>query len=123
MMVFLTGDRSMPDEVALMAGASTILQIAIESVVTGNPVQLSTGDNKGFEQGVRAIAGALGVELEVVPTGVDPDTHKPAWDTRHELVNLMADKVVFLHNDPLSSSIGASLLKQVDGDKVQMATL
>jgi len=122
MKVFLTGDRSMPEPLALMTAASTIAQVTMEAAAAETNVVFSTGDNGGFEQGVRAILKSLNVDHQVIPTGVNPETKKPAWDTRHEVANAACEKAVFVHTDPLSSSIGSSLMK-VMGDKVTMATI
>lgn len=122
--IFLTGDRSMNPVIAIPAAVQIIGEVAATNAVAklteaDEHFEIVTGDNSGFEQAVRLVLEGLGATLEVVPTGTDPDTDKPAWDTRHEVVNARADRVVFVHTDPLASSIGQSLMK-VCGDKVEM---
>lgn len=120
--VFLTGDRSLPEPLALLAAASAVAQLNLKAITEGDELEIGTGDNVGFEQGVREFLEHLHVPFTTVPTGVDPDTEKPAWDTRHEVVNAGFDKVYLLHGDPLSSSIGASAMK-VLGDKVELVSI
>lgn len=117
--VFVTGDRSMPEPIALAVAGHIVTQLATAAALEGGKVQFATGDNIGFEQGFRAIADAMGLPTQVVPTGVDPDTSKPAWDTRHEVVNAIADRVLLVHTDPLASSIGKSL-QRVAPDKLDL---
>ena len=124
---FITGDRSrrmMPLEVPLVAGLlAGIMQSNWAAKATGQDealIEIVTGDNTGVEQVVRDLLETLGATCHVVPTGVDPDTQEPAWDVRHEVVNALADKVVFIHTAPLESSIGKSL-EQICGDKVEYA--
>lgn len=121
--IFLTGDRSMNPLLAVQVAGQLVFEIAasnaIASLAGAEPIAIATGDNAGFERAVRDVLEGLGATPTVVPTGVNPDTDKPAWDTRHEVVNALADRVVFVHTDPLSSSLGASLMK-VCGDKVEL---
>jgi len=118
--IFLTGDRSLDPAASLVLAASTISQLGLEGAASGEPIELVTGDNKGFEQSIRSFCDALKIPYETYPTGVNPDTGKPAWDTRHEMVNLTCDQVIFLHVDPQSSSIGASLFRTVEEGKIVM---
>lgn len=124
--VFLTGDRSMNPLLAVSVAGQLLAEIGAANAIatlTGNdPIAIATGDNAGFERAIRDVLEGLGATPTVVPTGTDPDTGKPAWDIRHEVVNALADRVVFIHTDPLSSSLGASLMK-VCGDKVELPTL
>lgn len=120
MKIFLTGDRSMLEGVAVLLAASSIAQLGMQFATEQDTVELGTGDNAGYEAGVRSVLDALGVSYQVVPTGIDPETGKPAWDTRHEVVNAAYEKVVFCHTDPLASSIGSSAMK-ILGDKVVIA--
>src|SRR5690242_11646681 len=117
MKIFLTGDRSMPEAVSILFAASSVAQLGIEFATEQDMAELGTGDNGGFEAGVRSVLDALGVTYQVVPTGIDPETGKPAWDTRHEVINAAYEKVIFCHTDPLASSIGSSAMK-ILGDKV-----
>lgn len=117
--LFLTGDRSMNPMLALPLAASALANFALQGVMDGESVNVGTGDNGGFEEAVRQYCATLGIPVHVIPTGTDPDTEKPAWDTRHEVVGAWADLVTFAHTDPLGSSIGKSAMK-VLGDKVQM---
>lgn len=124
--VFLTGDRSMNPLIAVSLAGQLIAELgvanAIAELTENEPFAIVTGDNTGFEQAVRAVLGGLGATPQIIPTGTDPDTGKPAWDTRHEVVNARADRVIFLHTDPLASSLGSSLMK-VCGDKVELPAL
>jgi hypothetical protein len=120
MKVFLTGDRSMAPELGVVYAAGAVAQMMAEAALSGEPLELSTGDNDGFEAGVRAALGTINAPVHVVATGVDSETSKPAWDTRHEVVDSFADKVVIFHSSPLESSIAKSAMK-VLGDKVILA--
>ena len=82
-------------------------------------LEFSTGDNEGFEACALAVLQSLSMGVLVVPTGKNEDGHR-AWDTRHEVVGSFADRVVYVHPDPLSSNVAQSALK-VLGDKVTLA--
>lgn len=118
--IFLTGDRSINPLLGVAYTASVVAQLATEATLNGEELEFSTGDNDGFEACARAFFQTFNVNVQVVATGVDPDTEKPAWDTRHEVVDSFADKVVVVHSSPLESSIAKSALK-VLGDKVVLA--
>jgi hypothetical protein len=127
MKLFITGERSrrmMPVMMPVVAGMLVqVMQANWIAQATDQPdarIEIVTGDNTGVEQLVRDLLAGLGAPCHVVPTGVDPDTQEPAWDTRHEVVNALADHVLFVHTSPLDSSLGKSLLK-VCGDKVEFA--
>lgn len=119
--IFLTGDRSRPAPVAVLFAASTIAQLAITAALTPNdpPLELFTGDNTGFEQGVRDFCASLGIPVTIIPTGT-LEGGEPAWDTRHEVVNAATDRIVFVHDSPMHSHVVGSLLR-VAGDKVELA--
>ena len=119
--VFLTGDRQMHPQAALVCAASAVNQLALETVTSGDELTISTGDNKGFEAGVRQVLEKLKVPFELVATNQSDETGKPDWDERHtRLEQLGVDKVVLVHPEPLASSIGASAMK-VLADKVVIA--
>ena len=123
MRLFLTGDRAMHPELALVIASGVLAREAVLANQADEKIELiGTGDNDGFESGVRSLCSTLGIACQVVQTGVNPDTSKPAWDTRHELVDAGFEKVVMAHSDPLASSIGSSAMK-VLGDKLDIVTL
>ena len=120
--IFLTGDRSAPPELAIILASSAIGSLALQASAAGEPVQIWTGDNVGFEEGVRKVAAGLGLEIQILGTPVVQETGKPDWDQRHRLVDSVCEKLYLVHGDPLSSSIGASALS-VLGDKAQLAAI
>lgn len=113
MKVMITGDRSLLGHNAAAVAAGIIGQLGYECAVAEDKLELYTGELDGFEAAVRLIAGGLGMLCTLVPTG-------DGFDSRHELVNSFMDKVVFIHGDPLASSIGKSLVKEIDEDKLVM---
>jgi hypothetical protein len=120
--VFLTGDRQLPPEVSKVLAASSIAQLALAASNDETTLEIYTGDNVGFEAGVRAIGEALALPVNVIVTKLDAQTGKPDWDERHNRVGQLVEKVVIVHPSPLDSSIGASAMK-VLGDKVQLAAI
>lgn len=118
MKVFITGDRSMPKEVAVHVAGNVIGELAARGAESdGEVVEFITGDNKGLESGVLQIGVALGVEVFVIDTPYKEDG-KPDWDARHEYALLLADLVVVVHSDILDSRIGSSCVRVVPDDKL-----
>ncbi len=111
--VFLTGDRSMPEVLAVLPTVAQITQLRKEF---GPDVELVTGTNSGFENVVRLVCEAMDVPVLTLEQSTGEDG-KPDWDARHgQLTDF--DRVVFVHGDPLSSSIGKSLTQFVDDEKL-----
>jgi hypothetical protein len=121
--IFLTGDRSIPSEIALVLASGAIANLGLQAAASAEPVEIWTGDSMGFEAGVREVTEALQIPIQVLGTPLLSDgSGKPDWDQRHRLADNVCDRLVIVHGDPLSSSIGASALK-ILGDKAQLASL
>lgn len=99
---FITGDRQGfdPSEVTLAL---------LRAFASG--AQVATGDNTGVEHTVRDVAQRAGVEVNVLETPFNDDGFRD-FPRLHESLKTSFDEldIVFLHSEPSSSRIGASLV-------------
>jgi hypothetical protein len=109
MRLFLTGDRSMPTELAL---GPVLLELARAfAAADGEQVLVLTGDQDGVERAVRLVCKEIGVEPQVIPTGVDVTTGVKDFVERARQTALVGvDKVLVLHTDAMASRITRALL-------------
>lgn len=112
MKVFITGDRSLPAEVALLP----VSVFVIKALRDDPNVEIMTGDNLGVESAVALLGLVADFPVTVVASPLLEG--KVDWDARH--VSLLEDpemRILFLHGDHLASRIGKSLV-QYDDDRV-----
>ena len=124
MKVFITGDRSMPLDVAVVHAARAIGMLAAEATLGDDTILFATGENRGFEEGVRRIGKALGIDLNIIENLLDTSGEVPKidWDARHTTVAKWYDRVVVIHSDILVSRIGASCVQVVPEEKLLLLT-
>lgn len=119
MLHFITGDRAVPAPYAIPAVAMLMLKI-----MSDDPgATFATGDNQGVESAVSLVALTAGIELPTVIESPRTEAGKVDWDARHAAV--LADpnvKIHFVHSEPLSSHIGASLLAFADSGRVDFVS-
>lgn len=120
MNVFVTGDRSMPAEIAIGVAAHVIAELATLAALNDDRLNIGTGINNGVEEGVRSVASALDFGVAQVDQRTDPETGKPDWDARHLLVAEAYDRVVVVHPDVLDSRIGSSCIRIVPDEKLTL---
>jgi hypothetical protein len=113
--LYITGDRAINPLAAvnLVAGALSILTLENKAepfaIVTGNAPT-------GVERAVRYLIPAQAVkvfEREKTAEG------KVDFDTQHTLIKDDVDEVIFLHTEPLGSTIGKSVAKIFPPEKVR----
>lgn len=120
MKVFITGDRSTDMNIGALAFAQLFPQLVLKQFATNleagthDALAIYTGELAGFEAGVRLFCANAGVTADTLPSWSPFESHdedaKPDFDYRHALLkDLDVDIVVFVHSDPMSSSIGRSL--------------
>lgn len=119
MRVFITGDRSMPSDIAVVNMAQGIAAFAGQAALQGETLRLMTGTNVGLEEGVRRIAEALEIKIDVLENPMTDDG-KIDWDARHVAAEQSSDRVVVVHSDILASHIGASCIRVVPDEKLQL---
>lgn len=113
--IYLTGDRALDPltAVQVVAGALSILTLENKA----QPFRVITGDAPtGIERAVRYLIPAQACkvfEREKLADG------KVDFDTQHILIKDDVDTVVFLHSDPLGSTVGKSVAKVFDFDKIR----
>lgn len=112
---YITGDRSAHPLTAVQVVAATLANLAMEN--KGEPFAIVTGNAPtGIESAVRYLVPKQACkvfERELNAEG------KVDFDTQHILIKDDVDEVVFLHTDPLGSTVGKSVAKIFDADKVR----
>lgn len=115
--IYITGDRSINPLAAVQVVGATIANIAMKAKATNEPFALITGNApQGIEAAVRYLVPKQAVkvfEREMTAEG------KVDFDTQHYLIKDDVEEVIFLHTDPLSSTVGKSVAKIFDADKVR----
>jgi hypothetical protein len=105
---FVTGDRSVDPMTSLLMLTSGLEQAGFvsgqDSVATGT-----------VEHGIERAARYLGADTYTAGTESDGRTN---WDVRHVQVVSDFDKVLFVHLDPTSSTIGKSLAALVPDEQL-----
>lgn len=115
--IYITGDRSVNPLVAVQVVAATISNIAMEAKAKDEPFALITGNApQGIEAAVRYLVPKQAVK--VFEREKDAEG-KVDFDTQHYLIKDDVEEVIFLHTDPLSSTVGKSVAKIFDADKVR----
>jgi hypothetical protein len=113
--IFITGDRSM--EPYLAAGAvNAILKDLVRQ--TGGDLAIGTGNCAGgIERAVRFLVPDSAMNL--AHYSYDEDG-KPDFESTFRELEDVIDQVVFIHTDPLSSSIGRAIAAVFPDEKVTM---
>lgn len=115
--IYITGDRSIDPLAAVQIVAATIANVAVEAKKTNEPFSLVTGNApQGIESAVRYLVPKQAVKVFEREKTVEG---KVDFDTQHILIKDDVDEVIFLHTDPLSSTVGKSVAKIFDADKVR----
>lgn len=115
--IYITGDRSVDPLAAVQIVGATIANIAMQAKAKNEPFALITGDApQGIESAVRYLVPKQAVKVFERERLVDG---KVDFDTQHALIKDDVDEVIFLHTDPLSSTVGKSVAKIFDADKVR----
>lgn len=113
--VFITGDRAAAPSMAMMVAIEML-----RAVAAGDTIE--TGDNRGVEAQVRAIALETGIEVDVTPTPRNSDDERD-WDARHATLEARGVRsVVFVHADPMASRIGESLMRTLPDEALSLVT-
>lgn len=111
--IFITGDRSVDPLSAVGATVQVVSQLVSEANEAGTELKFLTGSiPTGIERAVRYL-----LDADEVPH-VNTAEGYIDFDERHDRVAQVADKVVFLHGDPLNSRIGASLVGHIPANKL-----
>lgn len=116
--VFITGDRSIPADVALGLVALTMLK---ETATRGGDVQFATGTESGVEAAVRFAAEKAGLSLQIAETPVINEQGHKDFGLRAQNVAAESDVLfLILHAAPHASRITSQMLDVLPADAVEI---
>jgi hypothetical protein len=112
---YFTGDRALDPLTAVQVVAGALSIITLEN--KGVPFRIVTGDAPtGIERAIRYLVPAQACKVFEREKNAEG---KIDFDTQHTLIKDDVDAVIFLHSDPLGSTVGKSVAKIFDFDKIR----